>query len=102
MPDLLTKQHAPEQLDGVERSLEELQAERCNCLEQLHDLINGGAASDRDISSCVQRIDAINGIMLSLARATTALAPEGDGKGISSATYGARPAVALTAIGNKP
>lgn len=61
-----------EPLDGVEQSLEELQEERCVCLEQLRLLLADGPASDKEISRYVERIDAINGIMLSLARATTA------------------------------
>lgn len=58
--------------DSVELSLEVLQEERCACLEQLRLMLAAGPASDLDISRYVERIDAINGIMLSLARATTA------------------------------
>lgn len=63
---------SPEWLDEVEQSLEELQEERCACMQQLDLLLAEGSASDAQVSRYVQRIDAINAIMLSLARATTA------------------------------
>lgn len=63
-----------ESFDEVEQSLEELQEERCACMDQLDRLLAAGSASSADISRYVERIDAINNIMLSLARATTASA----------------------------
>lgn len=88
-----------EPLDGVEQSLEQLQEERCACLEQLRALLAAGPASDSEISRYVQRIDAINGIMLSLARATTAFPASVGSIGLTRLTDDA---TAATARGHLP
>lgn len=56
--------------DGVEQSLELLQQERCACMMQLKTLFADDQASPAQIELYIHRIEAINGIMLSLARVT--------------------------------
>lgn len=69
MPE--SQSEPPDPLDGIEQSLEELQNERRACWEQLRSLLAAGPAADAEISAYLQRIEAINEVMLSLARATT-------------------------------
>ncbi len=58
--------------DDVEQCLENLQIERCACMVQLKTLLADYSASSAQIERYLHRIEAINGIMLSLARATAA------------------------------
>jgi len=61
-----------ETLNDVEQSLATLQDERCACWAQLQALLASGPAAASEISHYISRIDAINDIMLALARVTTA------------------------------
>lgn len=58
--------------DDVEKSLEKLQEERCACMAELSALLADSLASAAQIELYIHRIEAINGIMLSLARVTAA------------------------------
>lgn len=58
--------------DDVEQCLEDLQSERCACMMQLTTLLADCSASSAQIELYLHRIEAINGIMLSLARVTAA------------------------------
>lgn len=58
--------------DHVEQCLESLQSERCACIVQLKTLLDDCKASSAQIELYLHRIEAINGIMLSLARVTAA------------------------------
>lgn len=62
-------------LNDVEQSLAKLQDERCACWAQLQSLLANGPAAASEISHYISRIDAINDIMLALARVTTVTPP---------------------------